>query len=118
MNFKKGELLYIINSSEGVWWYARSKHSGQEAYIPSNYVTECKIPKPDPEVSKYPLYVGKYDFSREDERECLNFKKGDLLHIIKKDDDGWWYARANDSGREGYIPNNFVAEYNSLDAEE
>jgi len=42
LSFKKGDLLYIINTDEGDWWFARSKHSGQEGYIPSNYVAEFK----------------------------------------------------------------------------
>ena len=31
----------IINSDED-WWLAEAKHSGQEGYIPSNYVAEYK----------------------------------------------------------------------------
>ena len=34
--------MYIINSNEGDWWHARSKDSGNEGYIPNNYVTEYK----------------------------------------------------------------------------
>jgi len=41
-SFKRGDLLYIINTVEGDWWFARAKHSGQEGYIPSNYVAEYK----------------------------------------------------------------------------
>ena len=41
MGFKKGDLLYIINNDEGDWWFARSKDTGQEGYIPYNYVEEC-----------------------------------------------------------------------------
>ena len=39
LSFKKGDLLYIIVGG-CAWWFARAKHSGQEAYIPSNYVEE------------------------------------------------------------------------------
>ena len=38
LNFKKGDLLYIINT-EGEWWYARAKKSGQGGYIPHHSVT-------------------------------------------------------------------------------
>ena len=40
LDFKKGELLYIIDTSDD-WWFAKAKHSGQEGYVPSIYVTEC-----------------------------------------------------------------------------
>ena len=42
LGFKRGHLLYIIKSDNEDWWLARAKHSGQERYIPSNYVAECK----------------------------------------------------------------------------
>lgn len=41
LSFKKGDLLYIIKK-QAFWWYARLKHTGQQGYIPYNYVTECK----------------------------------------------------------------------------
>ena len=40
LSFKKGDLLYIINTDDGDWWFARSKEAGQEGYIPSSYVAE------------------------------------------------------------------------------
>jgi len=42
LSFKKGDLLYIINTVEEDWWLAKAKHSGQEGYVPSNYVAEFK----------------------------------------------------------------------------
>ena len=42
LGFKRGDLLYIMNSDDEDWWLARAKHSGQEGYIPSNYVVEYK----------------------------------------------------------------------------
>ena len=65
----------------------------------------------------YPVYVGKYDYdSRTD--DDLSFKKGDLMYIISTDEGDWWFARSKDTGKEGYIPSNYVAEWKSLDAEE
>ena len=40
LGFKKGDLLYIINTDDDDWWYAKSKCTGQEGYIPSNHVVE------------------------------------------------------------------------------
>lgn len=65
----------------------------------------------------YTIYVGKYDYeSRTD--DDLSFKKGDLMYIISTDDKDWWFAQSKDTGKEGYIPSNHVAEWKSLDAEE
>ena len=115
LNFKKGDLLYIINKDEGDWWFARVKNGGQEGYIPSNYVTKPRTTKS--ETLNYPLYVAKYDcFLKVD--KCLNFKKGDLLYMLDRVEKDWWFAKSKLSGEEGYIPNNYVAEVNTLDAEE
>ena len=70
-------------------------------------------PKPDEDL----LYVAKYDFSI-NEDNCLNFKKGDVFYMLHTEKEGWWLVRAKHSGQEGYIPNNFVAKVNTLDAEE
>lgn len=35
--FKKGDLLYILNTDDNDWWWASNRH-GQEGYIPSNHV--------------------------------------------------------------------------------
>ena len=72
-----------------------------------------RVPPP----SQHPIFVGKYDYdSRTD--DDLSFKKGDLMYIISTDEGDWWFARAKDGGKEGYIPSNYVAEYKTLDAEE
>lgn len=42
LSFKKGDLMYIISTDEGDWWFARSKDTDKEGYIPSNYVAEWK----------------------------------------------------------------------------
>lgn len=65
-----------------------------------------------------PLFVCKYDYdSRTD--DDLGFKKGDLLYVISADNEDWWFARLKDTGKEGYIPSNYVVEWNSkLDLEE
>ena len=79
---------------------------------------EPPIPPQQPsETANYPLYIGKYDYlSRTN--DGLSFKKGDLVYIINTDDRDWWFVKSKDTGQEGYIPSNYVAEYKSLDAEE
>ena len=72
------------------------------------------LPSKEP---KYPLFVAKYSYSSRTDDD-LSFKKGDLLYIINTDEGDWWFARSRQTGQDGYIPNNYVAEYKSLDAEE
>ena len=42
LSFKKGEHLDILNDTQGDWWYAKSKTTRLEGYIPSNYVARLK----------------------------------------------------------------------------
>ncbi|KAH9504581.1 Tyrosine-protein kinase Src42A [Bulinus truncatus] len=42
LSFRKGEHLEIINDTQGDWWFARSKTTKKEGYIPSNYVAKLK----------------------------------------------------------------------------
>ena len=63
-----------------------------------------------------PRYVGKFDYdSRTD--DDLGFKKGDLMYVISIDDDDWWWVRSEKTGKEGYVPSNYVVEKGSLEAE-
>ncbi|RWS06212.1 Tyrosine-protein kinase Src42A-like protein [Dinothrombium tinctorium] len=53
LSFKKGEHLLIINDTQGDWWFAKSKASKQEGYIPSNYVAKLES------IEAEPWYFGK-----------------------------------------------------------
>jgi fyn-related kinase len=53
LSFKKGEHLEILNDTQGDWWFARSKASKSEGYIPSNYVAKLKS------IEAEPWYFGK-----------------------------------------------------------
>ena len=63
------------------------------------------------------MFVGKYDFDGRTDDD-LSFKKGDLLYIISTDEGDWWFAQSMTTGKEGYIPSNYVAEWKSLEDEE
>ena len=70
-------------------------------------------PPPKTETSpNYPVYVGLYNYFAKTP-DNLSFVKGDLMYIINADDGDWWFARMKDSGKEGYIPSNYVTEYGS-----
>lgn len=53
LSFKKGEHLEIVNDTQGDWWYARSRTTKHEGYIPSNYVAKLKS------LESEPWYFGK-----------------------------------------------------------
>ncbi|XP_044765876.1 adapter molecule Crk [Coccinella septempunctata] len=53
--------------------------------------------------------IAKYDFIGQDPDD-LNFKKGDILTIVSKDEDQWWTA-INSRGLKGSIPVPYVEKY-------
>jgi len=50
--------------------------------------------------------------------EDLSFEKGEKLKVIGPMDSDWWMAKSIKSGREGYIPRNYIALVASYEAEE
>ena len=56
-----------------------------------------------------------YDARTEDD---LSFKKGQKLKILNNSDGDWWQAELWGSSQRGYIPSNYVAECQSIEAEE
>jgi len=49
---------------------------------------------------------GLYDYEATNDTE-LAFKQDEILTITQQDDSGWWYA-TNKSGKQGFVPNNYV----------
>ena len=49
-----------------------------------------------------------YNFAAESENE-LSLKKGDIVMVTKRIDDGWWAGICN--GRSGMFPSNYVSVY-------
>ena len=48
LSFRKGEHLIILNDTQGDWWFARSKATKREGYIPSNYVAKLESIEAEP----------------------------------------------------------------------
>lgn len=64
------------------------------------------------------LYVALFDYDART-AEDLTFKKGDYLEVKPENTAfDWWHAKSRSSGKEGYIPSNYVAEVKTLEAEE
>ena len=69
-------------------------------------------PFPDPR-AKVVVAIYHYDARTDDD---LSFQKGDTLEVRDSNGD-WWYARDRKTGKKGYIPCNYVAPLQSLEAE-
>uniref|UniRef100_A0A8C2C9I8 SH3 domain-containing protein n=1 Tax=Cyprinus carpio TaxID=7962 RepID=A0A8C2C9I8_CYPCA len=54
-----------------------------------------------------------YRANRSDE---LSIRRGDVIHVLYKDNDSWWFGRLV-SGQEGYFPASYVADEGSFDDE-
>ncbi|KAI1901736.1 hypothetical protein AGOR_G00037460 [Albula goreensis] len=63
------------------------------------------------------LFVALYDYEARTEDD-LSFQKGEKFHIINNTEGDWWEARSLDTGSSGYIPSNYVAPVDSIQAEE
>lgn len=69
-------------------------------------------------------FVALYDYQGRT-NEDLSFRAGDKLEVLNASQEGWWYARLLlDSGStrpgqklQGYIPANYVAPDQSIEAE-
>lgn len=48
LRFQKGEQLEIIDDTQGDWWLAESRLTGQRGYIPSNYVARLRSIEAEP----------------------------------------------------------------------
>lgn len=62
-----------------------------------------------PAQKKVEKVVGKFDFVGSDQDD-LPFQRGEVLTVIRKDEDQWWTAR-NSSGQVGQIPVPYVQRY-------
>ena len=62
-------------------------------------------------------FIGLYDYDART-AEDLSFKKSERLQIVNNTDGDWWLARSMVTGKEGYIPSNYVAPVQSVQAQE
>ncbi|NWW31892.1 YRK kinase, partial [Panurus biarmicus] len=63
------------------------------------------------------LFIALYNYEARTEDD-LTFQKGEKFHIINNTEGDWWEARSLSSGATGYIPSNYVAPVDSIQAEE
>lgn len=84
----------------------------------SHQQQQLRAPQPRPQSTRN-MYVALYDYSARTVDD-LSFNTGDSLEVINKDAGQWWFAKALSgisANRKGYIPANYVAPVESIDAE-
>ena len=85
---------------------------------PANFHVKRSLP-PLPGDKAGDYYIALYDYSARTE-EDLSFNAGDKLEALDKGAGEWWFARALtgvSASKQGYIPANYVAPVESIDAE-
>ena len=64
-----------------------------------------------------PIFIALFDYDPRTSDD-LSVRQGEKLEIIDKTDEDWWQARSLETHKEGYIPSKYVAEHDTLMAEE
>jgi len=128
ISFEPGQLVEVLEKDAGGWWFV--KIGNEEGWAPSTFLGEVSQSEntPPPITARSsskaaPLPVPrKPSVQREVEEEgeayitlsnytdpdegMLNFKKGQRVLVLEKDDGGWWMAKL---GKEsGWVPSNFL----------
>ncbi|KAK2895841.1 tyrosine-protein kinase yes isoform X1 [Channa argus] len=85
----------------------------------SSSFTSVAVSSPFPSVitGGVTFFVALYDYEARTSDD-LSFKKGDRFQIINNTEGDWWEARSINTGQKGYIPSNYVAPADSIQAEE
>jgi len=104
--------------------YNPSKQSVDQHDTSTSNITGRSLPQPPQEASNendmgLGLFQALYDYDARTEDD-LSFKKGQKLKILNNSDGDWWQAElwGSSNKKKGYIPSNYVAECQSIEAEE
>lgn len=92
------------------------QHQGQDQIVPTSSQQNVDYTIEYPDSNSYEIFIALYDYITRTP-EDLEFYKGDLLEILDNKSGDWWLARSKKTRLHGYIPSNYVAKYETLDAE-
>lgn len=96
-----------------------SAGSVNSAYVVEPSPVISKRPLPAPPSSQVQKYIALYDYTARTEDD-LTFNTGDILEVLDKSPGEWWIVKALtgvSAFKQGYIPANYVAPLESIDAE-
>lgn len=101
LSFKKGDMIMLQKRIDQNWY--QGEVNGKCGFLPARYV-QVIIPLP----THIPQCKALYDFSigDNDAKDCLSFKKGEVITIIRRVDDNW--AEGKLAGKIGIFPISFV----------
>ncbi|XP_072170471.1 tyrosine-protein kinase Src42A-like [Diadema setosum] len=90
-------------------------HSSHQPYVGGASAIVPSSGSSRNEPTNFKRYVALFDYEARTQDD-LGFKKGEELEV-QNDSGDWWLARSRLTGREGYIPCNYVAKVQSLESE-
>ena len=82
------------------------KDSGKKKDNNNNEVREKQQEETKLNISQM-MYRATNSFKGAEDNEEVNIDKGEILHIVHKDESGWWCAK-NSEGEIGWVPPNFL----------
>eukprot|EP00040_Diaphanoeca_grandis_P026507 m.148622 g.148622 ORF g.148622 m.148622 type:complete len:742 (-) comp30610_c0_seq1:242-2467(-) len=118
VSLKKGEFGDVSDVADD--WSFVTLESGKEGWAPSEFLEKQKAAASKPNTTAQTTsssggdsggatkLKAKGDFNGQTDQE-LSIKTGEVLTQIEPDADGWIWAK-NSSGKEGYVPSDFVQE--------
>ncbi|KAK7479215.1 hypothetical protein BaRGS_00029559 [Batillaria attramentaria] len=100
LTFKKGDMVMLRRQIDDNWY--QGELNGQIGVFPASYV-QVLVPLP-----QIPQCRALYDFQLDDENEkdCLTFKKDEVITVIRRVDTNWIEGRKSD--KIGILPLAFV----------
>lgn len=108
-NISKGEKVVVLESDDGGWTFVKS--STGEGLVPTSYlkvVTASSVPPPPGPPRKVGVSSKKfrvlYEYVAAGDDE-VSVSKGDVLKLVKDDDDGWTLVEKN--GAVGLVPTSY-----------
>jgi uncharacterized protein YgiM (DUF1202 family) len=123
LSLKKGDTIQIIRKDDSGWWMGTNgKMAG---WVPPSYLRPAStlMESPDEEDSDViglnipggkvidtEEYKAIDDFEAEEDSQ-VSFKEGDIITVVDKEEDGWWFVCVN--GREGWAPFSYLEPVNA-----
>nr|XP_030735048.1 tyrosine-protein kinase Blk isoform X2 [Globicephala melas] len=109
----------VKEKGKGRWSPVKASTQGKEAPPLPPLVVFNHLAPPPPDTShpdqEEHFVVALYDYKAVNDRD-LQMLKGEKLQILKEAGD-WWLAKSLITGREGYVPSNFVTRIETLEVE-
>ncbi|CAL4135372.1 unnamed protein product, partial [Meganyctiphanes norvegica] len=113
LTIRERDTLRILNTDDYNWWYAYNTATQEQGFVPVTCIVELAVQNPYGNV----MYIALYNYDKPSEDE-LSIKEGDTLELLDKDDQNyWWFAYNIVTKKQGYVPSDYIAEVDSLQAQ-